>query len=72
MTNIRISWISDESDCDTCGTNWADGALVYFNDELCLSLEPHASCFDGTHYDTSDVFRHIIKSLGHAIEEGYG
>lgn len=69
---IRIEWLSDENECDTCGLNWADGAHVYFDDELAIDLKPVASCFDSEHYDSDDVYKRILNKLGHSVEEAYG
>lgn len=69
---IRIEWLSDECECDTCGYNWADGAHVYFDDELVLNLKPVASCFDSEHYYPEDVYQRILGQLGHSVEVAYG
>lgn len=69
MTNIKIVWTSDEHDCDTCGSNYADGALVYFDEHLVLDLMPVASCFDSEHYDRSEVYRRILEKLDCTVSE---
>lgn len=71
MTEIRIEWMSEASDCDQagCSGGWSDGAKVYFDGKLALDLSPSASCFGGDHYPEEDVFRRILKKLGHNIVE---
>ena len=69
---IRIEWLSDESECDTCGSNWADGAHVYFDGELTLNLQPVAACFSGDNYDSDEVYKRILNKLGHTVEDSYG
>jgi hypothetical protein len=69
MTKIKIEWLSDEHECDTCGWTYATGAAVEFDGVPCIDLEPSAYCYDGESYDAEDVFRRIIERLGHTIEE---
>lgn len=66
--HIRIKWMSQTHDCDTCGYNWADGARVYFNDKIALDLEPVAGCFDGISYSTEEVFIRTLEKLGYVVE----
>lgn len=68
--NIQIEWLSDYSDCETCGGNYADGARVTIDGVTIekLYLEPVAHCYGGTHYDREDVFKRIIEHLGHIVE----
>lgn len=65
---IKIEWLSDYSDCETCGGNYADGARVTIDGEVALDLEPAAHCYGGTHYDERDVFKRILEHLGHEVE----
>lgn len=67
--HIKIEWKHDEHRCETCGFNFASGALVYFNDTCVLDLVPIASCFDGQDYPPEDVFAEILDKLGHTLEE---
>lgn len=68
MATIRIERLSDEHDCETCGTSWADGANVYIDDELALELEPCAACFDGDHFTDEDVLHRIFRHFWHTVE----
>ena len=68
---IKIEWLSDYSDCEQCGGNYADGAKVWLDGNEFLDLTPHASCFGGDHWDSHTVYEMIIKSLGYNVETGY-
>lgn len=71
MTDIRIEWLTDTSDCDQagCGGGYAGGALVYFDGELALDLSPVAHCYDSISYDSEEVFARILSKLGHNLTE---
>ena len=69
MTDINITWLTDEHDCETCGSTYADGAIVCIDDKIVLNLAPVAHCFDGVHYNREDVLRKILKYLGHTLHE---
>lgn len=68
MSHIKIEWLSDTHDCETCGASWAEGARVTIDGELALDLEPHAHCYDGDNYEREDVFKRILERLGHTVE----
>ena len=65
---IRIEWLSDDYDCETCGVSFAEGARVFIDGALAFELEPVAHCYDGAHYDQEAVFRRILEHLGHEVE----
>lgn len=66
---IWVEFISDSSDCDTCGSNWAQGAVVKFEDGRQLDMSPMAACYGGTHYDDVSVYQAILEELGHEVIE---
>lgn len=66
---LKIERLCDESDCDTCGSNYAEGARVTLDGELLAELTPVASCFGGAHWDRADVYRLIIETLGYKVED---
>ena len=73
LKKIRVRFLTDDMDCETCGGNWAEGAEVFFefDSELDFILEPVAHCYNGTSYDTWDVFKTILSKLGYeVVEEG--
>lgn len=63
MNKLKIEWLYDEYDCETCGTNWADGANVYYGKELVLSFEPVAHCYSGNNYTEEFIYKKIIEWL---------
>lgn len=71
MTNIRIEWLYDSTDCDQagCSGGYSEGAKVYFDDKLTLDLSPAASCFGGVNYNQEDVLSRILAKLGHNLVE---
>lgn len=66
---IRIEWLDDSFECDTCGYNYAHGARVYFDETLELDLEPHAACWDGDDWSADEVYQKILNKLGHSLIE---
>lgn len=68
---IRIEWLYDECDCETCGTTYADGARVFVNHDLLFEWLPYAHCYDGVSYEQGAVFREIVARLGYEFEQSY-
>jgi hypothetical protein len=64
---LTISRLSDEHDCETCGSSWAEGAEVRLNGNLILNLVPCASCFGDTSYGDSEVLLAILEHIGYAV-----
>lgn len=69
MKNISIEWTTDTHNCDTCGTSYAEGAIVRLNDEIILNLEPIAHCYDGDNYNQNEVYNKILEYLGYTVSE---
>lgn len=65
---IRIERVSDIHECEVCGDTWAEGAVVYIDDQVTLDLVPSAYCYDGTNYDDSEILIKILEYLGHTVE----
>lgn len=67
---ITIERISDNMDCETCGMNWADGAIVTFKFDKNYSFEltPVANCYDGQDYSNEDVLLEILDKLGYEVK----
>lgn len=65
---IKIERLTDCYECDTCGWSDAEGAKVYFDDELVIDMTPVANCFGGGNYTDEDVFTAILQKLGHTVE----
>ena len=67
--NIKIKWLYDTHQCETCGTSYAEGAEVSFDGQPHLVLPAVAHCYGGENYTQDDVYRRIIEKLGHTVEE---
>ena len=68
MKRIKIVELFDESDCETCGSSYAQGYNVYADEELILSYIPSAHCYDSESYDIAYVYKDILEYLGYELE----
>ena len=64
---INIEWLSDEYECETCGTTYAEGAHVVLPDGTELHLTPTAHCYACTSYGPEAVYAAIFKALGYTL-----
>jgi hypothetical protein len=64
---ITIQWLIDSHSCETCGSNYATGALIKMGDKSIL-LNPVAHCFDGDNWETEEVFVEVLRELGHEVK----
>lgn len=72
MKKLKIIWTSDtSSDCETCGTSYAEGFKAFINDELLDEFEPHAACFGGDSCTEEEAYRRILEKLGYRLEVDY-
>lgn len=71
MKQIKIVELFDESDCETCGSSYAQGYKVYVAGELVSSYIPVAHCYDSESYEIQDVFKDILERLGYELEVVY-
>jgi hypothetical protein len=67
MKLIEIEWLSDVYDCETCGSDWADGAIVKFDGEVVIDMTPVAHCYDGVSFSQDQVYAAILEKLGHVL-----
>lgn len=68
---IKIEWLTDSNECETCGGGYAEGAKVWIDDALALDLTPHADCFGSDHdWSERDVLQRLLEHLGHTLEIG--
>lgn len=65
---LKIEWLSDSTDCETCGPSWAEGATVTLNGEELFTRQPLASCYYGYDYDERAIFDEILNKLGYDVE----
>lgn len=64
---IRIERITDSHDCETCGSTWAEGAIVYLDDEVFLEFIPIAHCYDGNNYYDDFIYAQVLAKLGYEV-----
>lgn len=64
---IRIERITDSHDCETCGSSWAEGAIVYLDGEILLELLPIAHCYGGDNYYDDIIYAKILEKLGYDV-----
>lgn len=69
MEKIKIKWLTDEHDCETCGYSSAGGAIVNIGDDVTIVMQPFAHCYDGVNYYAEEVFERILFELGYVLEE---
>lgn len=64
---IVIEHLVDEHDCETCGSSWAEGALITLPDSSTVELKPLANCFGGAHWDREEILLILLKKLGYEV-----
>lgn len=67
MSDIHIVWLSDESDCETCGPSYSEGARVFIDGVCVVDLPPIAHCYDGNSYTEKDVYGELLEYLGYRV-----
>jgi hypothetical protein len=73
MKTVKIQWLWDDHDCETCGSSYSEGALVTIKEkgkvDLTLDFSPMAHCFDSVEYSTDFVYASILNTLGYELVE---
>lgn len=64
---IEIKTWTDSHDCETCGSSWAEGGIVYVDGKEVLRREPSAYCFGVPSFSESDLLVMALKKLGHQV-----
>lgn len=67
MKQIKIEWLSDSYDCDTCGCSFATGATVSIEGLETFTLPAVAHCYAGESYDELQVYETILRKLGYEV-----
>lgn len=71
MKKLEIIRLTDENECESCGTSWAYGYRAFVDGELLCEVIPSASCFDSISVDDCEIYTQIIHKLGYEVEESY-
>lgn len=67
MKDIKIEWLEDDCDCETCGWSSASGARVSLGGKIILEKLPRASCFGCDSWYPEDIYRLILEHLGYRV-----
>jgi hypothetical protein len=65
--NIRIAETSDSYSCETCGSSWATGFNIYFDNVLTVVMKPVAHCMGGDDFTIEDALKAALEELGHTL-----
>ncbi len=68
---LHVEWLSDCSDCETCGGGSAEGARVTLNGAPFLDRIPRAACFGGDSWSADEVFAATLELLGYSATFGF-
>lgn len=71
---MKFEIVTDEdtSECELCGTDWAQGGKVYVDGELIIDAPAHAHCYSGSSWDAHDLLVMALRKLGHEVlEDGW-
>lgn len=63
MKRIEIETSSDVYECETCGSSWAEGGVVFVDGKEILRREPLAYCYGASSYSESDLLVMALKKL---------
>lgn len=66
---IEVIRTEDGYECETCGYNYAEGGSVYIDGELVLTKKPHAHCYNGKSYSSTELLILALEKMGHTILE---
>jgi hypothetical protein len=69
LSKYKIVRLSDSCECETCGTSWAEGYVIYQGDEIVIDKTPLASCYGGKDYYDQEPYKDIIELLGVGVTE---
>lgn len=70
MSTIKIDWLTDSNDCETCGGGYSEGARVWIDGEVAFDFQPVATCTGGRDWNQEEVYRAIFAKFGHTLELG--
>lgn len=65
---VKIEWSYDDSDCETCGGSYAEGAVAWVDDVVVFDKPAVASCFGETNVSEGEVYNAILNYIGYDVE----
>ena len=64
---IEIETNSDTWECETCGSDWAEGGRVTVDGDLTLEADAVAHCYHGTHFSEMDLLVIALHKKGISV-----
>lgn len=65
---LEVTLLEDHHDCETCGSAFAQGALVRLNGEVVVDRTPCAHCFGDKSYPLDQVLCEALERLGYEVK----
>lgn len=65
---LEVTLLEDHHDCETCGSAFAQGALVRLNGEVVVDRTPCAHCFGSKSYPLDQVLCEALERLGYEVK----
>lgn len=70
LKTIKIVEWGDTHECETCGTDYASGGDVYYDNERVLHAPPRAHCYSGASYSSLELLVMALKQIGIRVVDG--
>lgn len=67
MSKIKITWLNDHYNCETCGSSYSEGAHVEIDGVQFGDFEPIAHCFDSKGFERDEILTAVFAHLGHEL-----
>ena len=68
MKTLKIKFLADFCDCETCGPSYAEGYRVTLEDEVVFEFEPVAHCYNNENCYERDMWAIVFEKLGYKVE----
>lgn len=61
---IEILTLEDESECECCGSSFAEGGVIKIDDKELFRFEPVAFCYDSNSLSPDDLLAIALHKVG--------
>lgn len=61
---FEIVFLEDNHNCETCGSDYAEGYVIKKDGVVVVDKTPVAACFDGSRYDQNMAYVELIRLTG--------
>lgn len=68
MPKIELILLSDEWECEDCGTSFANGYVIKKDGVVVVERYPRAYCYDSDDYDGEQQLRDLCELFGCELE----